>query len=297
MNSKPFLPEEEIHVPVRGGELAVFRYGASGGKPILAFHGISSSNRAWQWFARTLVPNGFTIYAPDLRGRGNSNSLPAPYGMAAHAEDLLAVVDHLGLTKVDVIGHSMGGWVALAFLAIAPDRISRTVLIEGGILLPLPPGFTVEQVLPYVLGPALARLDMTFKSKDEYRQFWKSQAAFVKGWGAALDEYVDYDLKGIAPNLHSSTVKQAVVEDATDEFGNEPIENTLRNMNEEVLMVRAVRGLQNEDTPLYPEATLFKTLKKYPKIKVLTIPDTNHYDILLSEAGAKACANIIYGSD
>jgi lipase len=295
MNSQSFLPEAKLSVPVVGGELAVYRYGASGGKPILAVHGITSTNRAWQWFARTIIPHGYTLYAPDLRGRGDSNSLPGPFGMTTHARDLIAVIDYLELAKVDVIGHSMGGWVAIALLGVAPERVSRTVLIEGGILLPLPAGFTVEAILPYVLGPALARLDMTFESRESYREFWKAQAAFANGWNAGLNEYVDYDLRGTEPYMHASTNKEAVVEDAKDEFVNELIENTLRNLPKRVLMLRSVRGLQNEEGPLYPEALLKETLLNYPMIDMLTVPDCNHYELLLNQETVDVCADLIYG--
>lgn len=295
MKSESYLPEAKITVPVDGGDLAVFRYGPEGGKPILAIHGITSTNRAWQFFARAVVPHGYTLYAVDLRGRGDSNSLPGPFGMAVHAHDMLAVIDYLGLPQVDVIGASMGGWVAISLLGLAPERISRTVLGDGGIILPLPSGFSVEEILPIVLGPALARLDVPFASRETYRDFWKTQAAFVKGWSAGLDEYVDYDLRGTAPLMYASTNKKAVLEDAIDEFGNELIENTLRNLTEEVLMLRSVRGLQNEEVPLYPEGLLREVLVNYPKIKLVTVPDTNHYDMLLNQENADACAEIIYG--
>jgi lipase len=295
MSSLAFLPEAKISVPVVGGDLAVFRYGPEGHKPILAIHGITSTNRAWQWFANTVVPHGYTIYAVDLRGRGDSNSLPGPFGMATHARDLLAVIDYLGLSKVDVIGASMGAWVAIALLGVAPERISRTVLADGGIILPLPAEFSVEKFLPLLLGPAFARLDMSFDSHEAYRNFWKSQPAFAKGWSAGLDEYVDYDLRGVAPSMYASTNKKAVLEDSIDEFGNELIENTLRDLTEEVLMLRSVRGLRNEEIPLYPEAILKETLLNYPMIKLITVPDANHYDMLLSQENADVCANLIYG--
>lgn len=295
MKSETYLPEVKLSVPVEGGELAVFRYGPQGDSPILAIHGITSTNRAWQFFARAVVPHGYTLYAVDLRGRGDSNSLPGPFGMAAHARDMLAVIDYLELPKVDVIGASMGGWVAISLLGLAPERISRTVLGDGGIILPLPPEFSVEEVIPIILGPALARLDIPFESREAYRDFWKSQAAFVKGWSPGLDEYVDYDLRGTPPLMYASSNKKAVLEDAIDEFGNEFIEDTLRNLTEEVLMLRSVRGLQNEETPLYPEALLKEVLLNYPKIKLVTMPDTNHYDMLLNQENADACAQVIYG--
>lgn len=296
MNAQSILPQATISVPVRGGDLAVFRYGPEDGRPILLIHGVTSSNRAWQFFAADLVPRGFTLYAVDLRGRGDSNALPGPFGMSVHAQDVLAVVDYLGFDKVDVVGHSMGAFVAIALLATAPSRVSRTVLVDGGIPLPLPEGFTVAQVLPYILGPALARLSMTFESPQAYREYWKVHPAFAKGWNAALDEYVDFDLRGIAPSMSASSNAKAVEEDSEDLFNSVLISNTLENLEEDVLMLRAVRGLQNEETPLYPEVILNAALTKYPRIKVVTVPDTNHYDILLSQKGAAECANLIFGT-
>lgn len=295
MNSQSILPEEKISVPVVGGDLAVFRYGPAGGKPVLLIHGVTSSNRAWQFLAAVLVPRGFTLYAVDLRGRGDSNGLPGPFGMRVHAQDVSTVVEYLGLEKVDVIGHSMGAFVAIALLGTAPERVSRTVIVDGGIPLPLPEGFTVAQVLPYVLGPALARLSMTFESRQAYRDFWKVHPAFAKGWNVALDEYVDFDLRGIEPSMSASSNVKAVEEDSEDLFISDLISHTLENLTQDVLMLRAVRGLQNEETPLYPEEILHATLMKYPKIRLITVPDTNHYDILLSRNGAVACANLIYG--
>jgi lipase len=295
VKSPAYLPDAKILVPVVGGDLAVFRYGPEGGKPILAIHGITSSNRAWQWLSNSVVPHGYTLYAIDLRGRGDSNALPPPFGMASHARDMVAVLDQLAIATIDVIGHSMGAWVAIALLRIAPERISRTVLIDGGIILPLPPGFSVEEFLPLLLGPAIARLDITFQSRQEYQEFWKSQPAFARGWSPGLDEYVNFDLRGVPPLLHASTNKKAVVDDSIDEFGNDLIENTLRHLKNEVLMLRSVRGLQNQESPLYPETLLKETLLNYPKIALITVPDTNHYDILLNQDNADLCANLIYG--
>lgn len=295
MNSEVLLPERKFSVPVAGGDLAVFQYGAAGGKPALLIHGVTSSNRAWQWFAAVLVPRGYTLYAVDLRGRGDSNALPGPFGFGVHAQDMLAVVDYLGLETVDVIGHSMGAFVAVALLGTAPKRVALTVLIDGGIPLPLPEGFTVAQVLPYILGPALARLSMTFDSQQAYREYWKIHPAFVDGWNAGLDEYVDYDLRGTAPTLSASSNARAVEEDSEDLFTSDLITTTLEKLTEDVLMVRAVRGLQNEETPLYPEDVLKATLPKYPHIRLTTVADVNHYGILLSQRGAAECANLIYG--
>lgn len=295
MNSAPFLPEEKLLVPVAGGELALFRYGPRAGKPILAIHGVTSSNRAWQCFARAVVPQGFTVFAVDLRGRGDSNALPGPFGISNHVRDMIAVLDHIGIEKIDLVGHSMGAFVAVALVGSAPHRISRTVLVDGGITLPLPEGFTVEQVLPYVIGPALTRLSMTFASVESYRNYWRPLPAFSKGWTPVLEEYVDFDLRGTPPDMHSSSNPKAVEEDSVDLFRGDFINEALANLSEAVLMLRAERGLQNEVIPLYPLEPLQEVLKRFPKVQLVTVSNANHYDILLEQGGADECAKLIYG--
>lgn len=288
MANELFIPEESFEVPVSGGTLALYKYGqpAGLGVPVLLIHGVTSSNRAWQLIARDLITKGYIPYAVDLRGRGRSADLPGPFGMASHANDMKAVINFLGLTSIDVIGHSMGAFVAVALQGLYPESVDNLVLLDGGVSLPLPPGMTVEQVMPFILGPALARLAMTFESKESYRDYWKPQPAFNRGWSTSMDEYTDYDLRGQVPELRPSTNPLAVEEDSRDLFGTDLINSTLAGLNKDVLMLRATRGLQNEGDGLYPMAVLDVVLPSYPRIKLTTINDTNHYDIALDEYGA-----------
>jgi pimeloyl-ACP methyl ester carboxylesterase len=284
---------------VRGGGLALYRFGnnapSANHLPVLLIHGVTSSNRAFQLFAKSLIERGYVPFAVDLRGRGESNNLPGPFGMKNHARDMADVIKFIGVESIDVIGHSMGAFVAVALQGTEPKLVKRLILVDGGIPLPLPAGMTVAQVMPYVLGPAMTRLAMTFESADAYRNYWKPQAAFIKGWSPVLDEYVEYDLQGEAPNLKARTNPKAVEEDSEDLFVSKLIEKSLEKLTDDVLFIRAVRSLQNEEGGLYPEPILAAVLPKYPKLKVHTIADTNHYDILLEENGAESVAQLIYG--
>lgn len=79
-----------VEVPVAGGVLRVGVWDAAPDAPtILAVHGVTSSHLAWQLLAEELP--GVRIVAPDLRGRGQSNALAGPAGMAAHADDLAEI--------------------------------------------------------------------------------------------------------------------------------------------------------------------------------------------------------------
>ena len=286
------LPTQRIMVPVKGGEIAVFQYGNGSGDPVLLIHGVTSSNRAFQLFADALIARGKAPFAVDLRGRGDSNNLPGPFGMKQHAEDMAAVIDHFSWTQPDVIGHSMGAFVAAALVGLYSEKVGDVVFADGGVPLPMPPGMTVEQIMPFVLGPAMTRLAMEFENKEAYRNYWKPQAAFVKGWSAILDEYVDYDLRG----KKASTNPQAVEEDSRDLFGDDLIVKSLQGLQKPAIFIKAERGLQNEEGGLYPMPVLEAVLPAYPMLKLEFLADCNHYDMFLEATGAEKVAHIIYGA-
>jgi lipase len=285
------LPTQRFLVPVLGGELAVFQYGDGSGTPVLLIHGVTSSNRAFQLFADSLIARGKAPFAVDLRGRGDSNNLQAPFGMKQHAADMAAVIDHFGWNKPDVIGHSMGGFVAAALVGLYADKVGEVVFADGGVPLPMPPGMTVEQIMPFVLGPAMTRLAMEFESKEAYRDYWKPQPAFIKGWSSVLDEYVDYDLRG----KKASTSPQAVEADSRDLFGDDLIVKSLQGLTKPSIFIKAERGLQNEEGGLYPMPVLDAVLPSYPMLKLEFLADCNHYDMFLEQSGAEKVAQIIYG--
>lgn len=106
------------------------------GTPVLALHGLASTAAAtWQtsgwWSALTTAGLGWV--APDLRGHGASGKPhdPDSYRMSTLADDAAAVLDHLELDVVDVLGYSLGARIALELAATAPQRVRRLAL--GGL--------------------------------------------------------------------------------------------------------------------------------------------------------------------
>src|ERR1700760_2219544 len=83
-----------LDVPVDGGNLRVLVWG-TGTRVAVAVHGITASAMAWQAVPRQM-PAGWTLAAPDLRGRGHSAGLPGPWGLERHAADVTAVLRHFG---------------------------------------------------------------------------------------------------------------------------------------------------------------------------------------------------------
>src|SRR3712207_9214932 len=102
-------------------ELAVWRAG-SGPDPILCLHGITAQHRAFNALARDLASSR-SLVGVDLRGRGDSAKPESGYGLETHARDVIRVLDHLGLERAVIAGHSMGGFVALKTALSSPERV------------------------------------------------------------------------------------------------------------------------------------------------------------------------------
>lgn len=268
------------------GSLAVGEWGDPGSPAVLAIHGITANHLAWAAVARALP--GFHVVAPDLRGRGGSRDLGGPYGMDVHAADLAAVLDHVGVRSATVVGHSMGAFAALVFGLRHPDRTDATVLVDGGLPLVLPPGLSVEDTL----GPAAQRLTMEFADRAAYRQLWKAHPALAGAWNADIEAYVDYDLVGEAPRLHSSASREAMAVDSADLFGTGAIAAALAALPAGTPLLTAPRGLLDAE-PLYSPGDLARWQARLPGIAVSEVPDVNHYTIVMGGRGAAAVAAMV----
>lgn len=115
-------------VKINGIELAYTRRGK--GTPLVLLHGYPLDHRIWDEVA-PLLDDKFDLILPDLRGFGNSTTVDTPYTMDDFASDIAGLLDSLGIQKTAVAGHSMGGYVALAFARLFPDRVAGLGLIAS----------------------------------------------------------------------------------------------------------------------------------------------------------------------
>lgn len=282
-----------LDVPVQGGSLRVALWGDRG-PVVLCAHGITANHTEFLWLADQL--KGCRLIAPDLRGRGRSNAIEGPWGMAAHAADLVAVLDHLDIPQADVLlGHSMGGFVAAVAAARNPGRFKQVIMADGGIPLfniafiaRLPfADWLIERLTHKLLGPSLERLDMTFASREAYRDFWRKHPALADDWHAYADAYVDYDLDGAPPVLRPSTRKDALLRDVRTQLVENLVPRSLREIRCPVRFLRAPRGMLNGPA-LYDERKLARAARGIERFSSVTIADVNHFTILLSQRGARA---------
>src|SRR5512143_573521 len=99
--------------------------------PLLLIHGGRDHARNWDWVALALRDH-YHIVAPDLRGHGDSQwSVGGSYAMIDYTLDVAQLLDALQIFPVTVIGHSLGGSIALQYAGVYPDRVRKLVAIEG----------------------------------------------------------------------------------------------------------------------------------------------------------------------
>ncbi|HVE62421.1 MAG TPA: alpha/beta hydrolase [Mycobacteriales bacterium] len=115
---------------VDGVRLRVVQHGAGPGLPLLLLHGIPTTSYLWRDVQRDLEHRHPT-YAVDLLGLGASERPPGGrYDLANQAELLVGLLDQLGLDRVAIAGHDVGGAAAVHLCALAPDRVAALVLVD-----------------------------------------------------------------------------------------------------------------------------------------------------------------------
>ena len=268
--------------PVLGGLLHAGRWSPEGeaSQTVLAVHGVTASHRAWNAVAAAAAD--LDILAPDLRGRGRSRALPGPAGLHHHADDLAALLDHAGLERVIVMGHSMGALASVVFADDHPDRVERLVLVDGGLPLYPLPGKSSEETMEVTLGPALSRLTTVFPTRSSYLDFWHRHPAFARGIDEAMADYFDYDLVEVEGGFASSVVGDLVRDDVISQLSPDVLTPALERLRVPAVLLRAPRGLLDQPEALYSREEAAHWETRLPLLRVIEVLDVNHYTIIFA---------------
>jgi pimeloyl-ACP methyl ester carboxylesterase len=113
------LPDVRLHYEVEGD-----------GPPLILIAGMMSDGASWGPVVQPLAKR-FTVIRPDNRTTGRTLPLDAPAGLAEWAGDVLALMDHLGLARAHVAGHSLGGLIGLHLAGMAPGRVETLALLAS----------------------------------------------------------------------------------------------------------------------------------------------------------------------
>ena len=117
--------------------------GPLGEVPVLLVHGMGGDGHTWDRFAHALIREGRRVIVVDLRGHGRSAHTPT-YLFDEFAHDVLRLCDDLAMTRVDLVGHSLGGYAVTVSAQQRPDLVRRVVIEETP--LPRRPGDPVPNL-------------------------------------------------------------------------------------------------------------------------------------------------------
>jgi lipase len=284
----------EAHGRVSGdGVELAFGYWPGRGAPVVALHGLTASHLNFIGVAER-VAGRRPIFALDLRGRGDSDKPPGPYGLAQHARDVAAAMKAMGLGPSVIVGHSMGAFISTALAAQNPELVAGLIMVDGGYLLGIPAGVDTEQVLDTVLAQRITQLQDTYPSREAYREFWRARPHFpAADWGPWTEAFLNYEVGGEPPQLQPKASEAAVRADVAESFQKAAIAERLQSVRVPTLLLRAAKGFTPDQPQLIPDSALAEMRALLPSLEEETIPGTTHYTIVLGERGASRIANLI----
>ena len=287
-------PLEGHRVPVVGGDLFVGVWPATTATAptVIAVHGGTSSHLIWHKLAEALAGRA-TLIAPDFRGANASEAVGPPFGLRAHADDIRRVADRFGARHVVLAGWSLGGFIAANAAEMLVDRAIGSVLVDGGLPLPLPEGFDPESMQDALIEPATRRYRMHFANRNEHRAVWRAHPSLADAslWTPRLVEAIDDELADDRGRLRFRVNLDSLRADVLDPLRAET-RTAVTRLATPATFVWSERGLEDEPVGYYPlEATRAYTSQHH--LRLALGHGLNHYTLMLSERGARLVADEI----
>ncbi len=260
-------------VALDGITLAVKEWpGPAKGSAIVCIHGLTANHTCWAPVADALSP-GHRLIAYDLRGRGESDKPDKGYSLELHGEDLGRLLDHFKLKTAVVMGHSLGAHIALLFAVKHPARVSKLVLVDGGL--------DVRAEILDSLRPAINRLGVEFPSLEIFLQFIRALPMFEGRWNDYLDRYFRYDVETLPSGAVRSKAAKHAIEEELANLERERLWVWHHQVRCPTLIFRAPDGLLTPTDCLMTQEEGEAMAHAIPKSRLVVVPKTNHYTVLL----------------
>jgi lipase len=267
---------------LRSGEIACEVSGSDAGHLVIGIPGLSANLRSFDVIYEELDGGRHRKVAFDPRGRGQSSKTgPGTYGWPAHASDVIEIADQLGAGFFDVIGWSMGAWIAMVVAQLAPDRVRRVVLVDAA-------GLPEESVkVPVYAG--LDRLATVFPSRESFMALATNLPQY-QPW-PPWERLFDYELVDVDGGVSFRTQKPGPWEDEQYRLSQDPYK-LWEALTMPVLLVRAAREIPPNFGFLITKEEYARFLHEVPTSEGVEI-EANHYTVGMAPDAAKAIAEFL----
>ena len=254
----------EGEVKVNGLRQHYFEWQGAGTRPLVLMHGLRDYAYFWQDCANRLLDE-FHIFAPDLRGHGESEAAPGGYLVWALASDLARFVDKIGLQRFDLVGLSLGSRVSMAYARENSLRLNHLALVD--------------------MGPQMARVgavglkeDMTSKADRPPSSFSleEAQSFYRKQWpsldGASIERLIQNSLvqgdDGMYANRYDRRLADVTTKAAIPEI--DFLWDSLTHVRCPALVARG------ENSPILDDEISARMVRSLPDGRLYVFKDTGH---------------------
>jgi pimeloyl-ACP methyl ester carboxylesterase len=254
--------------------------------PLVLIHGLSANLHYFDSLVRAGLPGTRGVLALDLRGRGLSDKPATGYSVAAHAADVIALLDHHGIERTVICGHSYGGLVAVYLASEYPDRVSRAIVIDiAG------PSIRNPEVFE-LLKPSLDRLGKVFPSLDEFLATRKQQSYLTVPWDDAIESFFRADVEDLPDGRVRVRIPPEVIEQVIAEGREIDWQERFTRVRQQALLLHATGPYGPPGTPaLVLESQAREAAALLPRCRYAWVPG-NHMTMLLGENVHTALAEI-----
>ncbi len=244
-----------------------------GGEDVICIHGLTANCRCWDVIAPAISP-GHRLLAVDLRGRGLSDKPPTGYSEEHHIRDLIKVMDDLQLERAVLMGHSLGGYIAMGCAAMHPERVKGLILLDAGGELSQEHWDRVTAAIK----PSIDRLEQTFPSAEAFLDLMK-QVPFLQPWSDSIETWLRYDIETAADGVRSRIRPENIREEVANKRRTGAA-RLYKDLPCPVLVLRAMEGILQPDDILLPQEAVDRMVREILDVRCVNLKDTNHYSIL-----------------
>jgi pimeloyl-ACP methyl ester carboxylesterase len=255
---------EDGYLTLHGLRHHYLRWGPPEGDAVVLLHGLMNNARYWEHIAWRLQPE-YTVFAPDLRGHGETEHAPGGYLVWAFAMDLREFVEQLDLEAFDLVAHSIGSRVAMAYARDHSHRLKHLVLADMG------PQMADAGARGIRKSTGESRKAPGFPTEAEALEYFAglypgAPADFLRRQLAAsltLDEASGHLVFRFDPAIHQATGRAALVEIPF-------LWESLEHITCPTLVIRA------EKSKVLSREIAEEMVRRLPRARFVEIPDAGH---------------------
>ena len=273
---------ESRHFHVGNGEIAAELSGSPDGALVIGVPGLSANLRSFDAIFDALDPRRFRRLAYDPRGRGRSEKTPpGTYGWPAHARDIVEMADQLGAAQFDLVGWSMGTWIAMKVCQLHPGRVRRLVLVDGGGI--------PEEAAKAPIYSGVERLATVYPSFEAFAQMAQAVGVFTP-WDI-WEPLFRYEFEDVEGGIRARTQPGPPWEDENHRLQQDPYA-LWKAVTMPSLVIRAMREVVPGCGYILTQADVDRFLTEVPGSRAVLV-DSGHYGVGMHPDTARAIAEFL----